>query len=801
MLKNLVRITLRNLYKEKVHAAINIVGLAMGLACTVIVLLHAKSEYEINHNFTNVDRLFRISSQWREKGMGMYLTTLAPVGQLMQDNLPAVKHFTRLWGGYVVLNVGGNAFREDMLIADTTYFQMFGLPFLSGDPQTVFREPNSVVITEELAQKCFGSTEVLGRFITLQLFSVAAKRDFKITGVLKNLPRTSASHFGDSGNNLFVSSHNLSDFLDPSSFSSWNSRYIVTFVELHEGSQAHAVEQQLAQLMDEHCPPKIRQNVRLKLDHMARLHLTDNDGRVLKTLRSQYFFASVMLLIACINFINLSTARSLRRAKEIGVRKVLGSKRFDLIKQFLLETMLLAFLALVIAAGLMELFNAFLRPALGNMPAVRITAEWQSFGIILAVTICTGLLAGLYPAVFLSSLRPASVLQAGKGSGKSAGWIRQALVVLQFAAAIFLLIASGVVSKQLDFFMNRDLGFKDENILVIESMPREWNFPGIQKQEGFRDRLRQLPAVNSAALCWDVPGSFGSGALELTSTALTEGQKVTVTQFTVDERYLETLGVPLLAGRFFAKEYFHADSSTSIVLNEAAAQALALTQPVGEKVRAAGGQTLTVVGVVKNFQFSMFERADRPVAFVNVYNAGIYRFMAVNINAPHLLQTVDQIETFWKSNYPDVPFIFRFLDDVVQEQYAGLIRMRHLSRFSTALALFVACMGLLGLASYAAQQRRKEIGIRKVLGATVAGITGLLSRDFVRLILLANLIAAPLAWYVMQHWLQDFAERVEIGGMIFIISGGLALLIGLLTVCTQAIKAALANPAEALRHE
>lgn len=648
MLKNYFKIAIRNLLRQKIYSVINITGLALGLTCAIVVMLMVRREYAVNRNFSKAEQIYRVGSKWKEKSMGNEITTLAPVAPLMKKTFPEVAEFNRFWAGRVVLNVDDKAFREYMVIADTSFFKMFDFPFLAGDPATAFRQPNSIVITEGLAQNCFGAIDALGKIITLQLWSGEGKRDYRIAGVLKTLPKNSVTHLDAAeGYTAFISTRNLTDFLDSRVFDSWLSRRLLTFLLLRPDTDVPALRAKLPMLLDEHCPEDLRPNIELMLEPITSVHLTDFDGQVLKTIKGQLFFAVLMILIASINFINLSTARALQRAKEIGVRKVLGGHRLELTKQFLVEAMVFTAVATLVSIVSVEIFIGVFNGSIAHGLEFGFLTHGDIVLMLAGLTLLTGLLAGSYPAFFLSSFHPVRAIRGGLKSGKGPAFIRQILVAAQFVATVFLFIAASVMSRQLHFMMHRDLGFDKENVFVIQSMPREWNFDGVKKQEVLKNELAQMPEVTAVSLSFDVPGDYGSGALELSSRYLPEGQTVPTTLFTVDEFYLQAFDLQLTAGRFFSKNFFHADTASSIVLNRAAAEALALANPVGESILSGNGYNLHVIGVVENFNWSPLARDDRPLAFLYVYGTPVYRYLCLKLRSDDITETVAQLQIVW----------------------------------------------------------------------------------------------------------------------------------------------------------
>lgn len=801
LFRNYFIIAWRNFLKYKSYSFINLTGLAVGLACAIFVLLMLNREYSVNRSFAKVDRIYRVSSKWKKADMGLRVTTLAPVGPLMSDNFPEVVNVNRSWPGRVVVNIGGRSFREDFAIVERSFFEMFDFPFIEGLPSKALDSPHSVVITEGLANKYFGSTDVLGKVVTFQLWSGEGTRDYQITGVTESLPRNSVTYFDDEKEGLFISDLNLEDFWDRSAFESWQSRYILTFVELKNDVEVAGLEANLAALLDQHCPEALRPDIELELEPLSAIHLTDNNGRVMKSIRAQILFVILIILIACINFVNLATARSFHRAREVGLRKVLGSSSGQLIRQFLSEAIILSILALLLALGLVE----FILGVFDHPIAREITLDFSTNGatilLIAFLTLMTGLLAGSYPAFFLSSFQPVDVLKGGMRAGRSTRYLRSALVVVQFVVAIFFFISANVVSRQQAFMSNRDLGFNRDNVLVINSVPREFDIAGLRRQDASRNQLLALPDVVAASLSWDIPGAPGGGGLELSSNYLPQGQTVTVQSLTVDESFPQVFDLDIAEGRFFSKAYFETDTTNAIVINESAAGLLGLSDPLNQEVVSNNGTAFRVIGILKDFSIYPNARVDQPLAFIYVHGNPLYRYFALKIRSNDILKSVEMIESSWRALYPDVPFEYEFLDQIIQSRFAEMAASKEMREYATALASFVACLGLLGLASFSAQNRSKEIGIRKVLGATVFNVIRLLTREFAFLIVISITIASPIAYFIMKDWLSDYVYHIDLGVMTFVLAGTGALLAAILTVSVQAIRAAIRNPVDVIRYE
>ncbi|MCI0697180.1 ABC transporter permease [candidate division KSB1 bacterium] len=802
MFKHYLTIAWRNLRKYKGHALINVIGLAIGIACSILILAFVRHEWSINRNFSNAKQIFRVTRIWQQEPNMVTPPTIAP---LMLENYPEIVRANRFTGGWVIVNAGENSFRDRMWITDSTFFVIFDFPFLYGNPQAALNNPNSVVLTERLAQKYFGKTEVLGQTIKFQLWDGQGRRDYKITGVLKNLPYNSVTCLGDDPKTeLFIPMVNAGDFYSKEWLTQWGNFSFITYVQLKDVSQAKSVQQKLPALLDKHCPPEIRTNLALKLDSLAELHLTDNNKAVLKVINGLLFLMFLIIMMASINFMNLSTARSVLRAKEIGVRKVLGSVRKQLLWQFMSEAILLSFVALLFGMLLAESCLGEFKAFFGRDLILDYGKNLYTLLALIGLALFVGIVSGSYPAFFLSSLNPVLALKGGVKSRKAQLYIRRFLVIAQFALAIVFAIAAHITSKQLHFILHRDLGFNKESVLVIASVPREWNLAGVKKLEVIKRELMADPEVLATSISFEVPGGEGFREAPLRRTLRwsngNEERSVPSADCRVDESYIDVFDLQLVEGRFFSQAFFHTDTANSIVLNQAAVKAFGWESAEGKTIKIED-YTFKVIGVVKDFHHASLYNSIKPMTFFYVYAWPYYRLLSVKFRSNNLAETISNIEKTWKRIYPEAPFEYSLMTDLIEVNYKDVIRQIKITGIASLLAISIACLGLLGLASFTAERRIKEIGIRKVLGASVTNILSLLSQEFVKLLLLANLIAWPLAYFFMNKWLQDWAYRIKIDAGMFLLPGALSLVIVLLTVSFQAVKAALANPVNSLRYE
>jgi putative ABC transport system permease protein len=810
MLRNYLKTAIRNLWKNKGFSAINIVGLAIGLATCLLILIFVMDELSYDRYNDKADRIYRLDGEIKFGGNHFILAVApAPAGPAVLRDYPEVEKEVRFRsnGGKLVKKGTQNIREEAVIWADSTLFDVFTLPMIEGDPHTALKEARSVVITERIAKKYFDQTHVVGRTLVIN-----DSIPYKVTGVIRDLPVASHFHF-----DFFLSMTELEDAKRTDD--GWLSNNFNTYLLLREGTDPVKFEAKLGGLVTKYVAPllhaavnisledfyKAGNTVKFSLTPLTAIHLHSNKTAELDAngnIQYVYIFGAIaafILLIACVNFMNLSTARSANRAKEVGIRKVLGSLRGSLISQFMLESVLISFMAMLLAIG----FAFLLLPVFNQLSAKHMELGlfsrswlWPS---MLGLMLMVGLLAGSYPAFFLSAFRPIVVLKGGVASGFKTSWLRNSLVVFQFFISIFLLVGTAVIDRQLNFIQSRELGFNRSQVLIIHN-------PYVMGSQArvFEEKVLHLPGVEGATMSGYLPtaDNRNDDAIFL-SPDLDIKKSISMQTWPIDDQYIPVLGMKMVKGRNFSKEFL--TDSTAVIVNEATLRFLQGQNPLETKlyriddIQTKKTKAFHIIGVVKDFNFNSLREVVTPMVLFLAHDDGSLA-LRVN-NSGNLHRLAGQIETEWRKMAPSQPFSYDFMDDEFNNIYLNEQRMGGISLSFSLLAIFIACLGLFGLTAYAAEQRTREIGIRKVLGASVAGIIRLLSRDFLRLVVVAMLIAFPLSWFVMGRWLEDFAYRISIGWEVFAVAAVLAVGIALLTVSVQAVKAALANPVKSLRSE
>lgn len=809
MLRNYFKTAFRNLWKNKGFSAINIVGLAIGLATCLLILIFVMDELGYDRYNKKADRIYRVDSEIKFGGHHFIGASMpAPAGPAMLRDFPEVEKEVRMRGfGGITVRKGAQTIREDAVIyADSTLFDVFTLPMLQGDPRTALIDPHTVVITERMAKKYFGtSSEIVGRNM---IFNDSTP--YKVTGVIRDLPEQSHFHF-----DFFIS---LAESENARRADEWLSNNYNTYVVLREGVKPAQLEAKFGGMIRKYIEPMLRSVVNISLDDffkngsyvgfsltpLTSIHLHSNKTGELEgngNIQYVYIFSAIalfILLIACVNFMNLSTARSANRAKEVGVRKVLGSLRGHLISQFMMESVLISFMGMLLAVGLAFLFLPVFNSLASKQLSIGLFSRGWLLPAMLGLILVVGLLAGSYPAFFLSAFQPIVVLKGTVASGFKRSWLRNALVVFQFGISIFLIVGTAVIYRQLSYIRNKSLGFDRSQVLIVQNTYSLGGSIGAFKQE-----LLKLPGVTGATMTGYLPTSdYRSDNSFFFKPDLDPKEAISMQSWNIDDQYIPVLGMKMAAGRNFSRDFL--TDSMGVIVNEAAVRLMGSGDVVGKKLYTIDDLqtkkliTYHVVGVVKDFNFNSLRENVTPMGlFLKPENGRI----ALRVDGKDVRRVLGQTENLWAKMVPGQQFSYTFMDEEFNNIYKREQQMGGISLAFSLLAIFIACLGLFGLAAYAAEQRTREIGIRKVLGASVGGIVSLLSKDFLRLVFFSAIIAFPLAWWAMHSWLQDFAYRVSIGWEVFALAAVLAVGIALLTVSFQAIRAALTNPVKSLRSE
>lgn len=810
MLKNDLKIAWRNLLKNKTFSIINIAGLAIGLSCFILIALWVLDEIGYDRFHEKADRIYRINSHIRMGGSDLKLAVASdPMGATLKKDYPQVEDYTRLYasGGSKLIKKGNEYINESNVIhADSTIFNVFTLPVLSGNAATALNEPNTVVITRSAAIKYFGNDDAIGK--TLETDDNNSTL-YKVTGVIEDIPENSHFHF-----DFIFSMDNVSY-----DFGNYLSHNFHTYILLKPGTDYKAFEKNFSQYINNYILPQAQHLMQIKsmddfeksgntlaytLMPLTKIHLYADSFPELSAngnVQYVYIFSAVaifILLIACINFMNLSTARSANRAKEVGIRKVLGTGKRNLIQQFLTESTLMAIFSLLAATLIAWMVIPFFNDISNKTLTIKSLLSYRILPVLIALPIVVGILAGSYPAFFLSSFQPIQVLKGKINAGFKRNILRSSLVVFQFAISIFLIIGTIVVYKQLNYIQTTKLGFNKDQVLII-------NGTGAlgKNASAFKNEVLNMPGVVSGSLSGYLPVSESSRSDRTYSKeAVMDGKNgFNMQTWYVDYDYVKTLGMEIISGRNFSPE-FGSDSS-AVVINETTAKILGYSDPVGQKLYAPdekGGQpsVFNIIGVVKNFHYESLRQSIGPLCLALGKSTWLSSFKVKTANIQSL---VKQIEDKYKTMAPSLPFSYRFLDDSFDNMYRTEQRVGKIALTFAVLTILIACLGLFGLATYMSEQRTKEIGVRKVLGATVSNIVHMLSKDFLKLVIISGVFAVPLGWWVMNIWLRDFAYRIDISWWVFGAAIGVAVLIALCTVSFQAIKAAIANPIKSLRTE
>lgn len=801
MIKHNFIIAWRNLSKNKSTTLINVIGLALGIATCLMISIYVWDEYSFDRYNKNADRIERVVFRGTVKGGQINEAhVMPPVAATMKAEIPEVEEAARLRkGGTPLFVVDNKIFNEEKLASvDASFFEIFSLPFIKGNQVTALNFPNSAIITESMANKYFGTTDVIGKNLSIKNNPTI----LKIAGVIKDIPKNSHFNF-----DVFTSLDGIQD----SKSDSWMSSEYFTYVLLRKDASREKVKKNLKLIFDKNIATqfmsgfgmsyqdyqKSGNQIGLYLQPLTDIHLHSNFINDLSSpgdLRYIYIFSVVavfILLIATINFMNLSTASGFKRSKEVGVRKMLGADKMGIRGQFMIEGILLTFMALLLAIVLVVLAFPLFNQISGKEIEIRNLDFTKTIPLLLVFGICVGLISSSYPALYLSAYNPLSVLK-GKINQKGNGLnLRSGLVVFQFMTSVCLIFGTIVVMKQLNYMRNIKLGYNKENVLIIPT----WSLGNNERT--FANLLSEDSRIKNVSFSSYIPAGISGNNNYFIYPEGNPNQFVKSIRYDIDEQYIPTMGMEIKEGRNFSKEF--GNDNLSVIINEAAAKELGWEEGgVGKTITNNENKSLQVVGVIKDFHFRSLHEPITPLVMVLSGQTGTLILRTQNSDTEKLLQ---KIKSIYQSFSSDMPFSYSFLDERYAQTYQAEEKTGKLMSIFAGLTIFVACLGLFGLAIFTANQRRKEIGIRKVVGASTAGITRMLSINFIKLVLIAFVLASPLAWLMMNNWLQNFSYRIEIQFWMVALAGSIAVVIAVLTVSTQAIRAAQTKPVDSLRDE
>ncbi len=795
MLRNYIKIALRNLVKNKTFSAINMLGLALGMACSLLIMLWVQDERSVDAFHANKQQLYRIYMREFFSGkMQGVIWTPGPLADELKKSIPEIQLATPYsWVSDQTFSVGNKVNKQATNTASPDFFNMFSFKFLQGTPEAALKDLNSLAISRSMAESFFGSPEAaIGKSIRFD-----NRTDLSITAVFENVPQNSTLKFD--------CLRNWDAYLADNQWAKgWDSTDPLTFFMLRPDSDPAKVEAKIKHLLDKFNRDEGKPvHTELAIQPFHEYYLNSNfknaqiDGGRIEYVRLFSLVATFVLLIACINFMNLATARSAKRAKEVGVRKVVGAMRSVLIGQFVGEAMLLTICSVFLAL----LFVGLLLPAFNSLTGKQINLpidELSFWGILVGLTLFTGLLAGSYPAFFLSSLSPIRVLKGALKFDTKSTWLRQGLVVFQFSLSIILIVGMIIIYRQVDYVQTKNLGYDRENLIYF---PLEGDLA--KNYDVLKEELSQISSIKQVSHMTESPASNGSGTEGISWPGSDPNDKVRFTPLGVGYDFVKTMNLTVADGRDFSKDF--PTDSTGFLINEAALNVIGYKNhggsPIGKTITW-GKNKGTIIGVLKDFHFQSLHTAIRPlIAYLSTGSRRQGGNAIIRIEAGKTTEALKKVEAICKKLNPKFPFTYSFTDQEYARQYQSEQVVSKLSTYFAFLAIVISCLGLFGLATFTAEQRTKEIGVRKVLGATVSSIIGLLSKDFLKPVAISILIASPVAWWAMNQWLQGFAYKIDIEWWVFVLAGILAVGIALLTISFQSVKAALMNPVRALRSE
>jgi predicted permease len=789
MFRNYLKIALRNIIRQKGYSFINIFGLAIAISCALLMLMWVQDELSWESFQKNKDTIYRVEQdQPTSKGAFHVNLTPYPMARALVDEMPEVENSTRYdYPGTLLMQHNEKKFYEnEARCVDPSFLDLFTYPLVKGDTKTALIKPSSMVITEEVAQKYFGDTDPIGKTITLE-----NKYPFTVTGIMRNIPKNTNLNF-----DILLSF----DFIKTIGKYSerWGYNEVTTFVKLNKSADVAAVEKKITKMRLEHA---LTQNSKTGMIPFNLMPLKDlryyarfGYGKTVGTIQNLYIFsflALFILIIACINYMNLSTARAVKRYKEIGLRKVVGAKRKNIIIQFYTEAIILSFLAVLLSL----IFSEFLLPLFNQISGKEFTSEifLRPFFLIdiLVIGLVTGAVSGTYPALFLSSFSPIRILREKYNFGNKSSLFRKSLVVFQFALSVMLIIGTIVMLKQLELMRNTNLGYDKEQLIYIPLNSETRNSYTMLKE-----RLQNDPGIIGVTGTMQMPTSMSANGAGSSWDGKDPEFKPVVGFAAVDYDYFKTMKIPLAEGRTFSKQ-FSTDSTGAVVVNQALAKMINNKSALGSTF--SWGNDNKIIGVARDFNYVNIKRAIEPLAIY--LSPKDVRFVVARLGAGNIKKSIEQVRTTWADVNPSFPLVYKFFDEDYARMFSADEHIMSIFTYASVFAILIACLGLLGLASFVAELRTKEIGIRKVMGASISGITFMLSKEFILWIFVANLIAWPASYIIMNKILENYAARTALSFWIFISAFIITLLVALVTISYQTIKAANSNPVKALRYE
>lgn len=773
MIKNYLRVALRNIGRHKLYSIINILGLAVGIASAVVIFLVIQGELQFESHNTNLNNIYRINKKYVMKGQtSINLSTPFPLRQALEE-IPEVAAAAQLTQSSCILKYEDKVFREaENVFASPEIFEIFTFEFVRGSAESAIPDKNSIAVSQTIAKKYFGNEDPIGKTLIIN-----NRSEVTVKAIFKDFPVYT--------NYNFQIIQNIEKAAYPEDIDDWYSHWLETFVLLDASADLNLVEQKVDQLMKSN----IEEQPGAVLQSLKNTHLYDVDGKPTAQ-KYIYIFGSVgllVLIIACINFMNLATTQATKRAREIGVRKIVGAQKISLIMQFVSESMVFTFLSFLLALFMVELCLPMFENIISRPILFRPFTIFSGL-IILGAVIIIGLISGSYPAFILSSFQPINALKTKLNAGKKGITLRTIIVVVQFTLAISLIIGTGTIYSQLKYMQKKDIGFERDNLLYLRL-----NSDLKEKYETFQNEITKITGIKNFTRSSSLPNAVWNIMRGISWEGNTSDEGSAFAFVAADDKFIETTGIEIIEGRNFNSDL--ASDENAILLNEKSLEMMGVENPLGLKM----ADDFEVIGVVKNFNSLPLNFEMEPLLISNIPQ--YYRYLLIRLDGSQTANSIEQIKKIWLQICPDFPYEYHFLDENFERTYQAERNAGNLFQIFAGLGIFIACLGLFGLASFLIEQKQLEIGIRKVMGSTVLGIIWQLSNQFVRWIVAANIIAWPLAWFGMNKWLQNFAYPTKMSIWIFIISGVIAFLIALITVSFRTIKAANSNPVKALKYE
>jgi len=802
MLKNYFTIAVRHLLRHKFFSAINILCLAIGITFSLIIGIYVLGQYNINASLKNVNNQYIVKSNWKVKEMGLDITTFGPLPKTLKEEYPSlIANYYRYNPVTNVVSAGDKYFKEDIAIGDTNFIAMYGFPVLYGNRQHPFTDNNSAVITETMAMKLFGEKNVINKIISILTTQNGEKQDYKVSAVLKDIPYNSVTNLVGDTYDVFVPTEGNRYYGggDPAQY--WNSAYEVGMIELQPGKSPKDLEAPLKQVLAKYTTENIQQNLTVELAAVKDYYIKDHGGAARKMIMVLSLAALFILLMAVINFVNINIGTSSYRLKEIGLRKVFGGAKTQLITQFIAEAIILTMVAAIISLIAYQL----LRPVFDQVLNTKLESVFRFSArpvlLLFALVFVTGFIAGVYPAFVMSSSRVINAVKGKIDSAKGGLFLRKTMLTVQFTLAIMVFICALTVSRQVSYVFSKDIGYNKEQVLVISAFPKQWDSVGVNRMINIKNALLQLPSVKDASVSFEIPDRKPPSSIDM-QPVNGDGRTVLITSCGADENYAATFGLKVLSGSCFAQSGGFIPNQ--IVLNESAVKALGLTvnSAINRQIKVpSSGTILTIAGVIGDFNYSSLQDKVEPLAFFHVKDATAYRYLSLKLSSGNIVETVANVRNKWREMSPGTPFEYSFMDEKFQSLYRSELQLKKAANIATVLNLIIVFLGIFGVVAFTLTKRTKEIAVRKVLGANVRIIIALFIRDYAILILLANMIAWPLTYIITNKWLQSYAYRVNQDIVPYLFVCLFIFITAFSMIAIQCFKAGAANPVKSLRTE